>query len=546
MSPIPRGLHRAQSNRRRRRLCCSGFLLSGALAVVGLVASTGPGVNVAQAALPGTTAVMPNTNCTIIVPPRPLTARGLATPYQLTATNPAAGPCHEANAGQTAFVQGAIMNRSTGQISVYNPLVVDKGTRPAIAPKPPRLPRHAVVAVWFGDNGNVLTLADQHGGAVLSRAACVGGLRARKSGGAGSPFGQVGYCNAKRFFRAANHAIAAGKLRVPPLGTARDGLSCLSTRSFALVDQDQSDNVTSMYLANARGQTAQDTSGNSTALRGATVLANASDNGLLDYHVDPALGCTPWTEPDLANRGAKTPALPLDELQAAAYAGTRSTGPSALVPLNDPMTMVGGRKNGPKTNLYRAGVDQPAMPAGEFPERYCRDLEQIQGRRLQQDVNLLRGRVSPDPAAASSLFTFLAGRMQASFENLGCGSFGLTNDVSVTMNSGGVAVAACFLHHARPLTPGPGNPMARRRVCPAMTGGSTHAATPSPSRSMPAPSATAKPTTSPSTAPAPSGAPSTGNGHSPGPTSSPAPTRTPTAARTARSASPAPTPTAAG
>src|SRR5438128_560988 len=35
-----------------------------------------------------------NANCTLIVPAHPLTARGLATPYQLTATDPANARCN--------------------------------------------------------------------------------------------------------------------------------------------------------------------------------------------------------------------------------------------------------------------------------------------------------------------------------------------------------------------------------------------------------------------------------------------------------------------
>ena len=40
------------------------------------------------------TAQQPNADCTLIVPPNPLTARGLATPYQLVATDPNNGPCN--------------------------------------------------------------------------------------------------------------------------------------------------------------------------------------------------------------------------------------------------------------------------------------------------------------------------------------------------------------------------------------------------------------------------------------------------------------------
>src|ERR1700692_1439354 len=95
-----------------------------------------------------------NPNCTIIVPDAPLTAAGLATPYQLTATNPADGDCHETNTGSSAFVQAAILDPATGQISIYNPLVIDQNTTPAAGatPIPPTLPDNAIVALWFGFN----------------------------------------------------------------------------------------------------------------------------------------------------------------------------------------------------------------------------------------------------------------------------------------------------------------------------------------------------------------------------------------------------------
>jgi hypothetical protein len=288
-------------------------------------------------------------------------------------------------------------------------------------------------------------------------------------GGQFSSFTQVGACNAVAFFSAANAAIRAGKLTVPAPGTASDGKSCLTTRSFALIDQDQSDNVTTQYLAEGNGQTAQDTAANRQAMSGAAQLFNGSDNGLLDLFVDPALGCTPWQAPDLADGGALAPALPLDELQAARYARTRGN-PAALVPLNDPMTLDnGGQFSTTKTNTYRSLVDMPPLPAGESPAAYCLDMERIQGKRLQQDVNLLIGRAGPAPDAANSLFTFLAMRLQQSFDNLGCGSFGIRNVVSSTADANGVVVAACFLYHAAPVTPGPGNPMGAAATCPATT-----------------------------------------------------------------------------
>ena len=75
-----------------------------------------------------------------------------------------------------------------------------------------------------------------------------------------------------------------------------------------------------------------------------------------------------------------------------------------------------------------------------------------------------------EPAAADNLFTFLALRLKNSFVNLDCSSFGLTNDVSTTMNANGVTVEACFVRPVAPITAGRGNPTAGTKTCPATTG----------------------------------------------------------------------------
>jgi len=62
---------------------------------------------------------VPNPNCTLIVPNHVLTAGGLATPFQLVATDPAGGPCNEANTAQSAFVEAAVFNPANSQISIY-------------------------------------------------------------------------------------------------------------------------------------------------------------------------------------------------------------------------------------------------------------------------------------------------------------------------------------------------------------------------------------------------------------------------------------------
>jgi hypothetical protein len=72
----------------------------------------------------------------LIVPANPLSAPGPDHPYQLTATNPVNDPCNESNKVQAAFVQEVIIDPATGSISIYNPLVVDQGTQPAVQPQP--------------------------------------------------------------------------------------------------------------------------------------------------------------------------------------------------------------------------------------------------------------------------------------------------------------------------------------------------------------------------------------------------------------------------
>jgi hypothetical protein len=384
-----------------------------------------------------------NPNCTIIVPSHALSATGLSTPYQLVATDPTAGDCHEANVDQSAFVQAAILDPATGQISVYNPLVLDQGATPAVPPVIPTLPANAIVALWFGYNGDVLTLSGAQDG-VLAAAQCVNGLP-------GDNFGQYAYCNAPAFFKAAHRAIRRGQLTIPPLGTAVDGLPCPSVRDFYVVDQDQSDNLPLSYLITDSGM-AQRTQANIAAFPSATTLGNPSDNRLVDVALDGALNCTPWKAPDLADPGQMVPALPLNELQARAY----QRSPIALVPLGDPMSLSTGKASLVKTNLYRQGVDQPAVWWADQAStaRYCRQMVRIAPSRMTLDEAYLmpdathptRG-LSPDPGAADSLYTFLAQRFVASYDILNCeGLLGLPDPVSVTADANGIVTGATINH----------------------------------------------------------------------------------------------------
>jgi hypothetical protein len=427
-------------------------------------------------------AANPNPNCTIIVPANPLTAQGLATPYQLTATNTADGPCDEANTAQSAFVQAVILDPNTGALSAYEPLVIDKGAQPAVQPVVPTLPQGAIVGIWFGDNGNALTLQNTNvrtrfrrfqmnfqGG---SNGNCVNGIN-------GSPFGQFSYCNAVAFFQAANKAIAAKQITLPAPGTANDGLACPTTRDFSIVDMDQSDNVQTTYLVNTDGTVAQFSAANQAKLPNATVLGNPSDNALVTRILDPVLGCQPYQIPDLANPGSTTATLATDELVAAAY----QAAPVAIIPAGDPMVLDGnGNQNLAKLNAYRVGVDQTTAASLNDPNAstttYCQNLVTYNLSRLVTDQQAFVQRPSPDGGSATSnLYTFLANRLNGSMSSAGLNCLSLLNiqdPIALTTDANGVVTDATITTTPLAATPAPGTtPVATTPVATTTPGAGT-------------------------------------------------------------------------
>jgi hypothetical protein len=393
----------------------------------------------AAAAAPAAAAA--NVSCRIVVPANPLSAQGLATPYQLegpAGMTPQQSGCTMANAANLgAFVQATILDPATGKLSVYEPLVVTQGTQPAAKPVVPVLPAGAVVTVDFGFNGTNLTQVGATANA-LRQGRCVNGLN-------GSIFGQVSFCNGTGFFQAALQAEQRGKLVVPPVGTSpKTGKACPTTRSFTMIDQDQSDNVTTTYLLTGTGLTAQATPANQAALAGATPINNGSDNALLAGFLDPTLGCAPFTAPDLTNGGAAGTSQALDELSAA----KNQAAPIALVPENDEMVLVNNAFSATKTNLYRSNVGQApisnANNQADSPSTYCQNMVNTQTPFLANNQTLLATGTSPVPAVGNNLLTFLANRLNMSFTNLNCQNFGLKNPVTVTLNGNAVAIAATF------------------------------------------------------------------------------------------------------
>jgi hypothetical protein len=502
-----------------------------AAAMVGVLLATGGGA--ASSLMLSADADNAAVDCTLVVPPNPLSAQGLATPYRLSAAN--GGACHEANPDQSAFVQATIIDPATGALSVYNPLVLDQRVAPAVAPVVPALPRGAVVGIWFGFNGDNLKLARANGhvtvrrgnnrmnlrgaGSSIAQGRCVNGLP-------GSIFGQFADCNGAAFFQAAYQAVKAGRLVVPAPGRGTDGLTCPTVRDFGIVDQDQSDNVTATYLVTGNGATAQATAANMAALPGAATISNGSDNGLLVNFVDKAVGCSPFTAPDLANGGTPATALALDEIQAQVH----QTAPIALVPPNDPMTVIGDAYSRAKTNLYRREVGQPLLgPSLRAESRnYCATMLRVGKQRILADQAADQAFASPDTGAASNLFTFLGMRLMQAFDNLGCGDLlGINNPIAVRTN-GDIAVGVTF-----------NKPTRVSAHASASAGTATDAAVATGSAAPVTPTAAA--TTSPAAGVAASASPAAGVASSRSPAASPSARSASPAPMTVPSASPAPT-----
>jgi hypothetical protein len=408
-----------------------------------------------------------NPDCQIQLPAQPLTPAGLATPYLLSALNPANGPCNMANVDQTAFVQGVIYDNTIvpPQLFVYNPIVVDAADPvPAVALQPPNLNPGAIVGLWFGCNGNTITLIDGGKGG-FAAGSCVNGLITGP--GQTSIFGQFAYCNTPNFFAVAFSDMRQGLLIPPALGTAIDGMPCPTTLDFFVVDQDPADNVVTTYLiVKATGRVALNTTTNLQILGGNNInfAVNPSDERLV-IAIGNAIGCKTWFIRDLndPNNFLGVGSFGTNEIFAAFHQlRTPGLSPPGYIPLNDPMARIGVQVSLPKVNAYRAGAGHPmaVTPRDADVTSFCQNMLIYQPSRMLRNINALYNAPSPTPSVATSLLGFLANRFVNAFglANLGCTSLlRVPNPINLTVNGNGQVTGAVIMPYVvpRPVTPPP-------------------------------------------------------------------------------------------
>jgi len=159
--------------------------------------------------------------------------------------------------------------------------------------------------------------------------------------------------------------------------------------------------------------------------------------------------------------------------------------PLALLPLNNPMTLVNGQPNLAKTNLYRIGVGQPrALTVADKTvdgTNFCFFFYTIHPMRLLKNVGTFVNFPSPDPGAGNSLYTFLAQRF---FNSFGVNGLDCINKlqipqpgpITITLDGNGVAIAALVIppNNGQPVGQVP-NPYTapRKNAAPAAGGWST-------------------------------------------------------------------------
>ncbi|KAG0054258.1 hypothetical protein BGZ83_011600 [Gryganskiella cystojenkinii] len=372
--------------------------------------------------------------CFLTVPKDPLSAKGLATPYILKKGN-----CDQTIANQQVFVEATVFDLDNHTFGVYHPLVINEGTKAGIAPVIPKLPKNAVVALWFGANANSVTLLATDKTSLRS---CTNGLSSTDI------FGQVAFCNAEYFFRKVHEADKAGKgVVIPPIGVDVHGKPCPTTRHFGIVDQDQSDNVITTYLQTSK-YFAQNTAQNRKKWKKTEIISNGSDNALVAEFLDPVLKCTPFKAPSLMESNVLLGSMALNELHA-----TRQLSPVALIPSDDPMVLSNGKLSIRKVNAYRKGVSQTLIHhlSQATAKSYCEDYGHVAPSYIQSIQKQLVKGPSPDTGAANNLLTFMGQRYAASWTNLGCDKvLKKTSDITVTTDKKGVAIKVHF-HQSKPV-----------------------------------------------------------------------------------------------
>jgi len=371
-------------------------------------------------------------DCNLMVPNNAL-GNGLFSPWIVSTNSISDTPCTQLDKKTSVFVEATILDADTGNFFVYYPLVLDANTTAASPISSMPLPVNSIVTIHFGTNANSITLIPENGDS-LANYNCVNGIN-------NSVFGQFAYCNSVNFFSRVQELINIGVIKVPVTGCTLKGDYCPTTRHFAVIDQDQSDNVLSEYILTNDFKVAQNNVGNRNNLNVTKIITNGSDNRLLNIFILPALSCTSFTAPDLIETNVQRSSLALNEISAKQNA---LNGVQALIPAINPMTLVNDAENLDKVNSYRIGVNMHLLYTLNNTDNldYCNNFYNIAPSFYKKYGPEFAVFPSPDPNVANNLLNFLVFRFINSWLILKCDVLtGKKSPLSVINDQNGVAIS---------------------------------------------------------------------------------------------------------
>ena len=347
-------------------------------------------------------------DCLLKVPDDPLNT-GLFSPWYVSTAPNSETNCSQLIDGTEVFAEATILDKNSGKIFIYSPLVIDIDTEPAVKPKVLTLPINNVVTIHFGTNAESITLISERG---ITQGSCINGF-------SNSIFGQFAHCNAVNFFEIISSLIYRNIISIPPIKNSNLCDICPTTRSFSVVDQDQSDNVLTKYIITTDLKLAQDSVVNKNKLNILKIISNGSDNKVLSDFVNPAIGCDSFFAQDFEDININRFSLVLNELQA--NLTDSNSVDTALIPSGNPMCLINGEVSIGKINAYREGVAQPIITQidPEDNKKYCSSMLSVTIPFLILHKNEFENFPAPGKDS-NNLLNFLIGRFINSWDILNC------------------------------------------------------------------------------------------------------------------------------
>lgn len=347
-------------------------------------------------------------NCGIYLPNQFLTPIGLSTPFILK-TISSNIPCSAINSKTTVFVEATIFDKSTGKLTIYNPLVVNNLSQVAIYPDIPTFASDSVVGLWFSSTVLSFSFINVYPG-------CIDGTLRNK-------FGYFAYCNADVFFEEIRNNIN----KIIQGGVPILSLNCPTIRSFSFINQYQNYKTLTSYILTNKLQIAQNTVNNRKNLNIMSIIEEYPDgNKLLVNYIHKLLSCETYQVYDNIETNVLKYSLALNEIQT--YISRNDVTTRAYLSESNPMILFDYEK----FNLYKLGINQP-MNISHNMKDYCISLYKETHQFLSINYDKMIITPSPDNYKGPNLLIFMVIRFMSTWIELNCFKYtNMTSPIIIT------------------------------------------------------------------------------------------------------------------